>query len=186
MRLSRALWLLITLLGLSGCHGSLFFWRKAEPLDAAEICTARGAPASTAEKVGARVVLLDARYDGKTLSGKLLISPSTATLCLDRRFITEFNLVTEAVSECDTGRDVGFFVSDVLAPSLEESDVLSLEPGYWYGKEVSIFLFSESITGKPSPECIEAEFTFHALNVKHAARFSVRATRTTGLSPAAP
>jgi hypothetical protein len=119
MRMSGWRWASVALLGLSGCHGSLFFWRKAAPLDVDKVCAAKGAPASTAEHVGARVELQEVRYDGNALHGRLLISPSAGTLCLDKRFITQFDLVTEAVSECDTGRDVGFFVSDVLAPSLE-------------------------------------------------------------------
>jgi hypothetical protein len=183
MRLSGWLWASVALLGLSGCQGSLFFWRKAVPLDVDKVCEARGAPTSTAEQTGAKVEMQEVRYDGNDIHGRLLISPSAGNLCLDKRFITQFDLVTEAVSECDTGRDLGFFVSDVLAPPLKEGDVLVLEPGYWYGKDISVFLFSEKITGKPSAECIEAEFTFHALNVKHAARFKVRAMRMASSSP---
>jgi hypothetical protein len=121
--------------------------------------------------------LQNVRYDGKELAGRLLVSPATESLCLDERFIEEFALVVNAVTECDTGRDPGFFVMDVLAPSLREEDILVLEPGYWYGKDVSLFLFSERVSGKPSPECIEVEFTFHALNFKNAARLRVRAVR---------
>jgi hypothetical protein len=185
MRLSWVLLLPAALPWLGGCHGSLLFWKKPPPLDVQATCAERGAPARPTERVSARVELQEARYDGKDLSGRLLISPVDGNLCLDKRLVTSFVLTTESVVECSTGRDLGVIIADVLAPRRQEEDVLVLKPGYWYGKDVSIFLYSEQLTGKPSPGCVEAEFTFHALNVTQAARLRVRVTRTAEPAPVA-
>jgi hypothetical protein len=176
--MKKLLWVPAALLGLGGCGAPFAFLRGADRLDATRVCEAKGAHVDAADRVGARMELQNAHYDGKALSGRLLIGPTAESLCLDKRLIEEFTLVMEAVAECGTGRDVGFFVTDVMAPPMKEEDVLVLEPGSWYGKDVSIFLFSEKLTGQPSPDCIEAEFTFHALNVQRAARLRVRVART--------
>jgi hypothetical protein len=139
MQLSRLLWALAVLLGLGGCSGPLFFLKKPARLDAEQVYEKKGAPTGIAERVSARMEMQDIRYDGKNLSGRLLISPLAGSLCLDKGFIEEFALVLDAVSECETGRHLGFFVADVLAPPLKEEDVLVLKPGYWYGKDVSLF-----------------------------------------------
>jgi hypothetical protein len=126
----------------------------------------------------AEVMLQDTRYDGQTLSGRLLISPVEGRLRLDKRLIESASLSTKAVRDCATGQPVEFLVMDVFARRPQEEDVLVLGPGYWYGKDIRIPLFAEILNGRRSPECIEAEIVFHALGGKAATRLHVRAERT--------
>lgn len=123
----------------------------------------------------AEVMLQDTRYDGWTLSGRLLISPVEGRLRLDKRLIESASLSTKAVKDCATGQPVEFLVVDVFARHPQEEDVLVLDPGYWYGKDIRIPLFAETPSRRRSPECIEAELVFHALGGKAATHLHVRA-----------
>ncbi len=79
---------------------------------------------------------------------------------LDKRLIESIVLTTESVVECETGRRLSFLEMDVLARLPRDEDLLLLEPGYWYGKDVRIPLFTPGLNG-PEVACIEAELTFH-------------------------
>jgi hypothetical protein len=128
----------------------------------------------------------DLHYDGETLSGRFLVSAQDHELRLDRRLIPSISLNTESVSDCTTGKPLPFIVMDVLAPRPREEDLLVLEPGYWYGKEVRIPLFTESLQQQFHPACIDAEFTFRVLGGEAAARVRVRAERATTATPTQP
>ncbi len=147
----------------------------------------RGFPGSKVGNAGeaTRVALelQDIRYDGQALSGRLLVSAVEGSLRLDKRLIESIALPTKSVSDCETGQPVEYLVIDVLAPRPREEDVLTLQPGYWYGKEVRIPLFTTHPEGPAGPACIEAEFAFHALGGAPVARVQVRAVRA---SPPAP
>jgi hypothetical protein len=120
----------------------------------------------------------DIRYDGKGLSGRLLVSAVEHSLRLDKRLIESTALTTEAVADCATGKPLAVVVMDVYARRPSEEDVLTLQPGYWYGKEISVPLFTDNLHGPAGPECIEAEFAFRALGGETAARLRVRAERS--------
>jgi len=108
----------------------------------------------------ARVELQGVRFDGQSLSGRLLVTSEEGNLLLDTRLIESIVLTTESVVECGTGRKLSFLEMDVLAPLPRDEDLLVLKPGYWYGKDVRIPLFTEGLNG-PDVACIEAELTFH-------------------------
>jgi hypothetical protein len=131
--------------------------------------------ARTAEEPPRTELLLqDIRYDGRTLSGRLLLSPVEGRLRLDKRLIESATLTTKSVTDCATRRPVEFMVMDGFAKRPQPEDVLILEPGYWYGKDIQLPLFAESPDGGRGPECIEAELQVHALGGKTAARLRVR------------
>jgi hypothetical protein len=129
------------------------------------------------------VELQSIHYDGQTLSGRFLVSAQEHDLHLDKRLIESISLTTEAVSECATGRAIPFILLDVYAPRLREEDVLILKPGHWYGKDVRIPLFTESISEQFKPTCIDVEFAFRAPGGKAAASLRVRAVRPPEESP---
>jgi hypothetical protein len=64
---------------------------------------------------------------------------------------------------------------DVFAKRPQAEDVLILEPGYWYGKDIRIPLFAEIPGRQRGPECIEADLVFYALGGRTAARLHIRA-----------
>lgn len=161
------------LLLLVSCKGLPFFWRASS----SDIGNA---------DARARVEFQDLHYDGETLSGRILVSALDHGLRLDRRLIPSISLNTESISDCTTGKPLPFIVMDVLAPRPREEDLLVLEPGYWYGKEVRIPLFTESIQQQFHPDCINAEFTFRTIGGRAAARVRVRAERATTAAPTQP
>jgi hypothetical protein len=117
------------------------------------------------------------------LSGRLLISPASANLRIDKRLIESFALSIDSVVECGTGTGLAYVIMDVFAPPPQETDILTLVPGFGYGKEVRLLLFASEATKQPLPQCFEAEIVYHALDVKNAARLHVRVERNLPASP---
>ncbi|MDC0710245.1 hypothetical protein POL68_17340 [Stigmatella sp. ncwal1] len=175
--MKRLFFIPVALWGLGACGGSFLFWNKPAQLDVGKICEEKGAAVGQTGSVRAGMELQNVRYDGESLSGRLLLTSAVGGLCLDKRLIESFALNVETVSECGTVRKPGFIVADVLAKPLREEDVMVVSPGYWYGKEISIPLFPSRDTEQAVPECIEVEFSFHALASGEAAHLRVRAIR---------
>jgi hypothetical protein len=125
--------------------------------------------------------------DGETLSGRLLLSATATGLLLDKRLIETAYLTTESVSACETGQPLPFVVMDVYAKPPSQEDLLLLKPGYWYGKDVHIPLFTKGSTGAPSPACINVELAFRALDGASLAplRLQAQCTSDTHGSPEA-
>jgi hypothetical protein len=118
------------------------------------------------------------RFDGRTLFGRLLVSPVEGALRLDRRLIESIALSLKDVSDCATGQPLDYMVVDVLAPRPRDEDILVLQPGHWYGKDIRVPLFDEALaTRQPVPECVTVELAFHALGGRIVARTRVRASR---------
>ncbi|MFL5345979.1 MAG: hypothetical protein ACJ8AT_14405 [Hyalangium sp.] len=125
----------------------------------------------------------DISFDGEDLHGRLLISPVGTELRIDRRLIESGDLTVDSVVKCDTGEALPYVIMDVYARAPREEDILILKPGFWYGKEIRIFLFAEHATHQPNPQCFEAEIEYHALDVKNVARVHIRAERSPPPSP---
>jgi hypothetical protein len=175
MRIIWPLLATVPLIMLGGCTGFPWFSRAAtdHPSDASG-----NVPTTNGDFSQARVELQNVSFDGETLSGRLLISPASSNLRIDKRLIESFALSVDSVVECGTETSLAYVIMDVLAPSLKEADILTLAPGFWYGKEVRLLLFASEATRQPLPQCIEAEIVHHALDVKNAARLHVRVERS--------
>lgn len=177
MRLSGLSLALPLLLMMVACK-SLPFFSGAEAASAQESTPDGGAAFSRAT-----LEAQDISYDGEALSARFLVSPVGGSLRIDTRFIDTIALSVDSVVDCATGKDLSYIIMDVYAPRLREEDILILEPGFWYGKQVRLPLFGERATGEPSPACFEAEIIYHALDVKNAARVRVRAEQPRAHSP---
>ncbi|ADO71578.1 hypothetical protein [Stigmatella aurantiaca] len=130
---------------------------------------------SPARRGLAEALLENIHCDGEALSGRLLLSATDQGLLLDQRLIEAAYLTTEAVSACETGQPLPFVVMDVYAKPPDREELLLLKPGYWYGKNVRIPLFTKSTHGDPSPTCIEVELAFRALDGAPLAPIRIRA-----------
>ena len=161
MRMSRlALMNLLTLV-MAACTGAPF-WRAQRRAETGE--------------ARAQLELQNVQYDGETLSGRLLVGAVSSRLLLDRRLIVNTVVNLDIVRECDTGLPPTFMRADALPRPPGEEDLLVLEPGDWYGKQLHIPLFSAAL-GHPGPDCIEATLTLYAAGDKRAGQLTVRATR---------
>jgi hypothetical protein len=166
------------LLLLAACAGFPFLGRTELALGQSGAMDTPGQTDGGASSAApARVELQNVRYDGRMVTGRLLVGAVAQSLTLDRRIIESIYLTTESVSDCATSQPVGFVAMDVYAQRPREEDILVLNPGYWYGKDVSILLFSEDPGGPPAPACIEADFVFRQLGGRPAASVHVRAVR---------
>jgi hypothetical protein len=160
---------------MAGCAGLPLFSRAA-PNRTAD--PGGSIPTLNGDFTQARLELQNVSFDGEYLHGRLLISPVTGQLRIDKRLIESLALSIDSVVDCGTGAGLNFVIMDISATPLQEVDILTLEPGFWYGKEVRLFLFAEHATHQPPPQCFEAEIVYHALDVKNAARMHVRAERS--------
>jgi hypothetical protein len=179
MQLSPRLLIPALLLTLAGCKGMPFFSRTSTDPSGAEesVRSVDGAYAR------AKLEMQDISFDGEDLHGRLLISPIGTELRIDKRLIESSALTVDSVVQCDTGEALPYVIMDVYAPAPREEDILILKPGFWYGKEIRIFLFAEHATHQPNPQCFEAEIAYHALDVKNVARVHIRAERSPPPSP---
>ncbi len=164
---------------LAGCKGVPFFSRASTDTSGAEesVRTVDG------DFARAKLEMQDISYDGENLHGRLLISPIGTELRIDKRLIESADLTVDSIVKCDTGEALPSVIMDVYAPVPREEDILILKPGFWYGKEIRIFLFAEHATHQPNPQCFEAEIAYHSLDVKNAARIHIRAERPPSLPP---
>jgi hypothetical protein len=181
MRMNRHMRIAALLLTLVGCAGLPLFSRGAADRSANATVDV---PSISGDFTQARLEWQNISFDGEAIHGRLLVSPVGSKLLIDKRLVESFDLSVDSVVECDTGVGLAHVIMDVLAPPLREEDVLTLAPGFWYGKEVRLFLFAEHATRQPLPRCFEAEIVYHALDVKNAARIHIRVERALPSSPA--
>ncbi|WP_224364117.1 hypothetical protein [Hyalangium versicolor] len=158
---------------LAGCKGLPFFSHGSTRTSGGEEShrTVDGAFAH------AHLEFQEASYDGENLWGRLLISPIEVELRIDKRLIESIDLTVDSVVSCETGEAIPYLILDASAPSRRDEDILTLKPGFWYGKQVRLFLFAEHATHQPSPRCFEAVVAYHAVDVKNVARVRIRAER---------
>ncbi len=166
-----------SLLLLAACTGLPFFkWESPSPPGAG----ANGDAGSAVEGLEAPPPTLlevqDIHYDGLNLSGRVLISPVSGLLRLDRRLLPTIHVNVGRVSNCIPGQPVTSIRTDALAPLTRPEHLLLLEPGYWYGTEVRFRLFSEHFTGL-GPECIETNVSVLSFDGQPVASKSIRALR---------
>ncbi|HYO53681.1 hypothetical protein [Archangium sp.] len=160
-----------SLLLMAACTGFPFFGKQSP---------GRGTikdTGSTDVRVPPRTVMeiQDIQYDGWTLSGRVLVSPETGPLRLDRRLISWFDVEIKRVSDCRYG-SVKSIHADVFPPLARSENLLVLEPGYWYGHTVRFGLFDEHFTGL-GPECVEADIILLSFDGGRIARQRIRAVR---------
>lgn len=162
--------MLASLLILTACKGLPFFWKAEPDPDIHDPAQASGQIALELQEV---------RYDGWSLSGRLLVGAVGGSLRLDKRLLQTVSIYVRAVFACDSGQPVRFLKMDYFPPRPREEDLLVLEPGYWYGTRVDFTLFGAQHHGSSGgPECIDVEVMFRALAGQPLTQLRVRATRT--------
>jgi hypothetical protein len=169
---------LFCMLGVTACQGFPLFWKRdvQASLENSE-CTSQGGGVLPQDALPGKLELADVRYDGETLSGRLLVTPVTHGLRLDKRLISYSHINVSAVSACGTGELVPFVIWDAVPPQAREKDLLILECGYWYGTTMSYKLFIERVKGL-GPECIDVQLVLLSFDGKPVASQHVQVTRT--------
>lgn len=167
---------LLPLLALAACTTFPFFWRQeSSPSDRSSSAEAAKSTEAQAQ-AQVRLQMHDIGYDGKTLTGKLLISPKKGSLRLDKRLISSVSVRARAVSDCTTGQPVEIVRVDRIPPAARDTDLLVLDQSYWYGGTVHLPLFIEHITGT-GPECVDAEFSLFSFDGDFVAAFQIHGVR---------
>jgi hypothetical protein len=105
------------------------------------------------------LIFEDIHYDGHSLTGRLLIGARAPTV-LDRRLIEDTSIGIALMTECETGETLPTLVTDVLPEPPQDNDLLTLDAGEWFGKEVHFLVFTDPFTPPTGPECIDFEIFF--------------------------
>lgn len=174
--LSSALLLMMT-----ACAGFPFFQK---PKQRAFGMTEEDKAAACAATSTARTELeiKEPAYDGQTVSTRILVGVREGRLCLDRRFIVNATVNIDSVRECATGLPPTYILAESFPPPPREEDLLVLTPGYWYGAQVHLPLFSEHL-GLIGPDCIEVTLSVFPPNGPRVGPLSIRAERNPPSSP---
>jgi hypothetical protein len=167
-------WLKLTPAGfllMAACTGFPFFREaKPSPDGAGEISESEKTPGTV------QLEMQDIRYDGEALFGRLLIGVEEGRLRLNRQLLSGIHAEVRFPVDCRTGLPIKYIIWDSFPPRRKE-DLLILERGYWYGKEIEFPIFDEHFTGL-GPECLKAEIWLFSFDGKIAARTEVRAERS--------
>ena len=105
-------------------------------------------------------------FDGKWVYGRLLVGAEDGGyVVIDRRLVEHGIIVVDDVFDCDGGSTVSYIAVDALITPPGDDDFLSIESGYWYGRDFTLAVYSDDVGKAPPPECLEALI---AVNVKAA------------------
>jgi len=98
-----------------------------------------------------------AEFDGKYLHGRLLIGAEDGgAVVVDRRLGEHAIIAVDDVLDCDGGRSVNYIAVDSVITPPRDDDFLSIEPGYWFGRDFTLAIYSEHVAKEPPPMCLEA------------------------------
>lgn len=161
MPMSRSGLGVASLILVAACGGIPFWSREG----------ARPATDDTQVPPRIKVEFQDVHYDGRVLSGLVLISPEGKSLRLHKRFLPD----VQQVADC-ARRPTVSIIMDYFGSMPRPDDLLILEPGYWYGRRVSFTLFDEYFTGI-GPECIDARLLISSFDGQLVAGVPIRAVR---------
>lgn len=151
---------------LSACQG-FPLWRKE---------TARSAvPPDPAARV--KLEFQGLAHDETSLYGRLLVGVEGGKALLDKRLPRNVSVSVESVWTCDTRQSVPVVFADYVTRPPTQEHLLVLEPGYWYGRDLSFLLFGVELTGQPAPDCVEVEFSLRSFDGDVLARASFRSHR---------
>ena len=169
MRVNRLELGAASLLLMAACTGFPFFGRKSPPPDREAITADAQVPPRVTLEVQ------DIQYDGLNLSARVLVSPESGPLRLNRQLVPTIHVELWGVSDCKYGA-VSSITPDVFSSRPHPEDLLVLEPGYWYVRTVHFGPFDEHLTGL-GPECVEAYIRLFSFDGKPVARQRIRAER---------
>lgn len=112
-----------------------------------QLSQARGTPIVSVERPS---------FDGEHLTGRLLISSEDGGYVVVDRRLPALNIIAvDTVLDCDGGATVDYIAADAVTTSPSPEELLSIEPGYWYGRDFSLFMYDRRIAHSPPPECID-------------------------------
>jgi hypothetical protein len=111
-------------------------------------------PAYRSTSSSGEVELTGLSYDGTTIRGRLLVRARDQAILLDPRWEENAAVGLSEVMGCSPTALPALLVVDHFPPPLSPKDVLRLEPGYWYGRDVTLHVFRD-----PGPSCIKASIS---------------------------
>jgi hypothetical protein len=118
-----------------------------------------------------------ASYDGVNLVGRVLLGATAEPLVIDGRLVAFGNVELKNLRACGKKDRLLHYVFDVVLPPARPDQIITIRPGYWYGRKVNFGLFDEKETGI-GPECIEGELMVLARGARVAATLPIRVVRT--------
>ena len=103
-----------------------------------------------------RLAFQNVQYDGRTLSGLLLVEAQSPTV-MDRRLVEDVSVGLASVLDSETRESLSPWVSDGAMLEASGDDLITLRPGEWFGRNVSFFVFADPDGATAGPRCIDFE-----------------------------
>jgi hypothetical protein len=113
-------------------------------------------------------------YDGEDIKGRVLIGATVDPLVMDSHPLESADLELVNLRACGEKREVPHIIFDLVGTY--PMKVITIRPGYWYGKNV-VYGFFEKKRGL-GPECLEAELVVRDHVSRVATRLPIRVVRT--------
>jgi hypothetical protein len=115
-------------------------------------------------------------YDGRVVEGRALLGATVDPLVIDGRLFENLHVELEKIRACGKAELLKYWRMEYLPRPPRPDEMVTLQPGYWYGGNMHFFLFDE-ITG-PGPECFEAELMVRTTGWRLVATLPIRVVRT--------
>jgi len=96
------------------------------------------------------------QYDGRTLSGLLLVGAQAPTV-IDRRMVEDSSVGLASVRNSETREAFSPWIADRAMPEASGDDLITLRPGERFGRTVSFLVFADPDGTTVGPRCIDFE-----------------------------
>jgi hypothetical protein len=118
-------------------------------------------------------------YNGTIIKGRVLLGATIDPLVIDGRLMVsgDVDLDMRTLRACGKKDEVGYIESDAFPLPPRPDQIVTIRPGYWYGRTINYWLFDQKTTGL-GPDCLEADLFVRALDGREAARLPIRIVRT--------
>jgi len=123
-------------------------------------------------------------YDGETIKGRVLLGATIDPLVIDGRLFPygDVDMDMRILRACGKRDRVGYIQFDIFAAPAQPDQIVTVRPGYWYGRTITYDLFNKKVTGL-GPDCLETDLIVRALDGREAAKIPIRVVRTDKAPP---
>lgn len=116
-------------------------------------------------------------YNGEDLKARVLLGATQEPLPMDARMMEYIYVELRELRECGKEKLLSYYHFDIVYPPIREDQQITIQPGYWYGSDLSFHLFDKELI-KDSPACFEGKLMIRSREGRLAATLPIQVSRT--------